>query len=245
MRVPRIYQDCHLEEGAFITLNERAHKHLVQVLRINAGRELILFNGEGGEYRAQVIEATKKKIDVKILSFNKIERENGIYIHLFQCISKGDRFEFALQKAVELGVNEITPVFSKRSQLKLNHERKDKKIKHWKQVTLSASEQSGRTQLTQLNEPLALDQLFANAQASDQTEQTIILDPNSTEALSQCPSSERYLLLIGPEGGFDDEELELATHNNFSDYRLGKQILRTETAPIAAIACLLSSAGEF
>ena len=236
MRIPRIFQGSPFEIGKAVELDERARKHLLQVLRLESGRELILFNGAGGEYTARLERTSKKSAVAEVLSFNDVSRENKTYIHLAQCVSKGDRFEFALQKAVELGVNEITPVFSARSQLKINHERKEKKQRHWQQIITSACEQSGRTQLPTLNDGIAVNEFLA--QALEENALKLVLDPNADRAFSSITNHSSYILLIGPEGGFEEDEVRSAEKSNFDSVKLGKQILRTETAPIAAISAL-------
>lgn len=247
MRVPRIFQDKDLEIGNTIELDESAAKHLVQVLRFEQGREVIVFNGLGGEFRATLSSVSKRSASISVLEKIDIERESDINIHLAQCASKGDRFEFAIQKAVELGVKEITPIFSARSQLKLNHERKDKKLKHWKQIALNACEQSGRTQIVVFNEPIALPDFFEKngSRINSQSFTNLILHPEAEQKFSDVQINDNYTLLIGPEGGFEEQELELAFRKGFLSVRLGKQILRTETAPIAAISALHILAKEF
>lgn len=243
MRVPRIFQDAPLDVGKTVLLDERATKHLVQVLRLGEDRELLLFNGLGGEYRAKLVEASKKVARAEIIEFIDIEREVDTEIHLAQCVSKGDRFEFAIQKAVELGAQTITPVFSTRSQLKLNNERKDKKIKHWKQVALSACEQSGRTKLLNFHEPIFLSDLLESVK-EDSTSK-LILDPDGKDPISGINRTGQYCVLIGPEGGFEEQEIKLAVAKGFQSIRLGPQVLRTETAPIAAISAILTLEGVF
>ena len=243
MRVPRIFQDSPLSEGITLELDDRAAKHLVQVLRFEVGREIILFNGLGNEFKATISTIKKRNVIIDITQEIFIDRESIVNIHLGQCVSKGDRFEFALQKAVELGVKEITPIFSMRSQLKLNSERRDKKLKHWKQIAISACEQSGRTQSIILNEPASLPDFLESNLLLENTK--LILHPDTDCKISSTQASGDYTLLIGPEGGFDDQEIELAAKKRFTCIRLGKQILRTETAPIAAIASLYMLEKEF
>jgi len=241
MRVPRIFQQHDLAIGISFELDERAFKHLVQVLRFSEGRELILFNGLGGEYHAKLISVSKRSAQAQILSFNDISRESPLDIHLAQCISKGDRFDFAIQKAVELGVKTITPVISARSQLKLNEERREKKVAHWQQVAISACEQSGRTRSIEINEPMGLADHLARAQAQTR----LILHPDGTKKLSEIKLTNSFDLLIGPEGGFEDKELALAKQAQFEAIQLGTRILRTETAPIAMIAALHALSNSF
>jgi 16S rRNA (uracil1498-N3)-methyltransferase len=236
MRVPRIYQDCTLSVQTSIKLNETATKHLLHVLRFDAGREVILFNGLGGEFRAKLSQVSRHTAYADILEKLDVNRESDIDIHLAQCVSKGDRFEFAIQKSVELGVKEITPVFSTRSQLKLNNERKEKKFHHWHQISISACEQSGRTGIVKINEPLMFAE-FLNTQNTNSARK-IILHPEGNHKLSKLPLCGYYTLLIGPEGGFENQELELAKLKGFDAVQLGVQVLRTETAPIAAISAI-------
>lgn len=243
MRVPRIYQSAVLNVGDTLELDAHAHKHLVQVLRLGAEREVILFNGEGGEYRAVLTEANKRKASAHILEAIMVDRESSLSIHLAQCVSKGERFELAIQKAVELGVNSITPVFSARSQLKLNEERREKKQRHWQQVIINACEQSGRTRLVNLHEAMLLPE-FIEASLNEQSTK-LMLHPESSQKLSDIKLTGLYSLLIGPEGGFEDKEMELARLKGFCCVQLGKQILRTETTPIAVIAALNALEKEF
>ena len=238
MRVPRIFQDVPLDEGCTIELDDRATKHLVQVLRFEIGRELIVFNGLGGEFRAILNAVHKRSTSALLFEKINVSRESKIDIHLAQCVSKGDRFEFAIQKSVELGAQTITPVFSARSQLKLSHERKDKKLKHWKQIALSACEQSGRTCTVMFNEPVTLPDFLSHSLDTELESTKIILHPESDNKFSSSNRANHYTLLIGPEGGFETQEIELAKTKEFLDVQLGKQILRTETAPIAAIAAI-------
>ena len=241
MRIPRIFQAQDLYVGANLDLDERAFKHLVQVLRFSEGRELILFNGQGGEYHAKLHAVSKRSAQATIFSFDDISRESALDIHLAQCISKGDRFDFAIQKAVELGVKSITPVISARSQLKLNEERREKKISHWQQVAISACEQSGRTRCIDIHEPLALADYLPQAQAQTR----LILHPESSRKLTEIKLGTSFDVLIGPEGGFEDKELVLASRAQFESIQLGTRILRTETAPITIIAALHALSGNF
>ena len=243
MRVPRIFQDSPLDEGILLELDERATKHLIQVLRFEVGRELVLFNGLGGEFKACISTIKKRSVMVEVLEEVQVDRESAVHIHLGQCVSKGDRFDFALQKAVELGVKEITPILSMRSQLKLHSERKEKKLKHWRQIAVSACEQSGRTKNIILNAPCSLPDFLEGSLSKDNTK--LILHPDTEQKISSVQASGDYSLLIGPEGGFDDQEIELAIKKHFSCIKLGKQVLRTETAPIAAIAAINMLEKEF
>jgi 16S rRNA (uracil1498-N3)-methyltransferase len=243
MRLPRIYQNSPLAVGQSITLDERATKHLLQVLRFETGREIILFNGLGNEFKAHLQIKSKREAQAEVFEEVQVDREAQSKIHLAQCVSKGDRFEYALKKSVELGVTSITPVFSARSQIKLNHERKDKKQSHWRKIILSACEQSGRTALVIINEPVALVD-FVEEQNSN-PKGRFILHPEGDKTFSGSSPCQDYTLLVGPEGGFEAQEVELAKKKQFTCIRLGKQILRTETAPIAAISAIHMLEKEF
>lgn len=241
MRIPRIYQNIELSEGITVSLDERAFKHLAQVLRLKEGHPLVLFNGLGGEYKARLCEQTKRSASAEIVSFSDISRESKLDIHLGQCISKGDRFDYVIQKCTELGVKSITPLISKRSQQKLNLDRLEKKLDHWKQIALSATEQCGRTQCINI-----LPATLFNEWVPDNNPKTkLILNPHQTESLNTKEINSAIAILVGPEGGFEEAELEHAHLSGFQSIQLGTRILRTETAPLAIISALQVVAGDF
>jgi len=213
--------------------------HCAQVLRYQQDDVLILFNGDGKDYQASIVELSKKKCLVKINSHQLVENESPLKIHLTQGIAKGDKMDLIIQKAVELGVNEFTPLFSERCNVKLDHKRLEKKHAHWQKVMLSACEQSGRARLMNINPAIQLQQLGQSNGLS------IYLDPIARSTLSSLKKTNQIQLLIGPEGGFSELDIKKMQDNDLIGVSLGKRILRTETAGLAAVAVLQSLFGDF
>lgn len=241
MRIPRIYQTCNLNAGEQIELDTAAAHHLSRVLRAASGDPVILFNGYGGEYRAELVIAGKK-VSANIVEHIDVDRESHLHITLLQGISKGERMDFAIQKAVELGVNRIVPVICERTVVNLKQERGNKKLQHWQGIMVNACEQSGRTQLPLLDAPIKLDQLVS----LDLSGLKLTLDPRSTIHIREIENNDtRIHLLIGPEGGLSNAEVEQTLGMGFVGVNLGPRILRTETAALATIAALQSQWGDF
>ena len=234
MRIPRIYTQQPLAAGANVTLEESASRHLCQVLRMQGGDALTLFNGDGCSYRARIELADKKKATAAVLEAVREDNDSPLRIHLGIALSKGDRFDWVLQKATELGVSQVTPLYTQRVDVKLNRERSEKKQRHWQQVIVSACEQCGRNALPILDEPVALSQWLEGLEA----EQKWVLSPAHSDNFRDAGKPDSAALLIGPEGGLDDSEVELALRSGFKALQLGPRILRTETAPVAAISIL-------
>lgn len=243
MSLPRIYQPVNLSTEASLLLDENASHHLARVLRAKVGDELVLFNGQGGEYRAVITRIDKKSVEVKVMTFNPREVESPIHIHLAQGIARGEKMDFIMQKAVELGVTRITPLVTMRCNVRLDSEREEKRLQHWQAVIISACEQSQRNQLPLLAPPI----LFKQWLPTVKEEYRFVLSPHVEQKLPAIAMKEQatIVLLIGPEGGLSDEEVALAVANGFAPLNLGKRVLRTETATIAAIAVLQSHYGDF
>jgi 16S rRNA (uracil1498-N3)-methyltransferase len=232
MRVPRIFTPQALNVGQQLDLQNAAQRHLVQVLRLRPGMEVTLFNGDGKEFTARLTKCTKKTAGAEILALQREEAAAPLPIHLLIGVSKGERMDFALQKSVELGVTEITPLFSERSTVRLQGERLQKRLQHWRNVTISACEQSGRCHLPQLHEPGSLESCLERPGLQD----GILLDHRATRTLPElAPPMGGISLLIGPEGGLSEQERNLAQARGFTAIRMGPRIMRTETAPLAAI----------
>lgn len=153
MRIPRLYVNAALTSGSTLALDAEASRYLAGVLRMEAGRPLTVFNGHGGEYQASIAVVSKKAVTLSIGAFNAIENESPLAIHLGIGLSKGDRFEWVIQKATELGVTHITPLVTSRSEVKLNTERADKKLAHWQQIAISACEQCQRNRVPLIHPP--------------------------------------------------------------------------------------------
>jgi 16S rRNA (uracil1498-N3)-methyltransferase len=233
MRVPRVFVEQSLQAGQIAELDERAAHYIGQVLRMRAGRELILFNGDGNAYAANIIDAGKKQLRCQLdQAMQTTQTPSPLKIELGIAISKGDRFDWVIQKATELGVTKISPVFSERVDVKLSGERLEKKQRHWQQIMISACEQCGRNELVDITQASPLAQWSQQAEG----EVKLVLCPAQGELISQNIQPKSLALLVGPEGGLSDQEIARCLENDFHALQLGPRILRTETAPIAAIS---------
>lgn len=213
------------------------------MLRLRAGEELILFNGEGGEWRARLRVSHRDRCEVEPLEYVDAERESPLQITLLQGISRGERMDFTLQKATELGVHRIVPVFCERTQVKLSGERLDRRMAHWQGVVVHAAEQSGRTRLPVLEKARP----FAAALSSAGEALSLLLDPGEATTPDRLapPEHGRIVLLAGPEGGFSERERRQARASGFRGLRLGPRILRSETAALAALAAFQALWGDW
>lgn len=242
MRVPRIYQDIPLNAPMRALLDKQASLHVNLVLKMEKNQNIIVFNGDGFEYHGTLSDIKRDRVEITIT--HKIEKnlESPLKLHLGQCLARGDRMDFILQKATELGVAEITPLFSRYCNVKLSEDRIEKKIQHWKKVIQSACEQCGRNRLPVLFPPMDIKAWMQKA-----TGAKIYLDPRATQRLFDVSIEPQLptFLLIGSEGGLSREEREYAESFEFNAYLMGPRILRTETAGLAAISILQTKAGDF
>lgn len=241
MRVPRIYQPQPLAIHQQLNLDEDGAAHIGKVLRMGNGEQISLFNGDGNDYLAEIVDAGKKHVTVKLLSCEANLSESPLNLHLGQVISRGDRMEFTIQKSVELGVNTITPLFSDRCGVKLNGERLEKKIQQWQKIVISACEQSGRSQV-----PVVRPAMDLHDWCSEPTEALKLnLHPRAAHGINGLDLSHtRVRLLIGPEGGLSAEEIAMTETYQFTDVLLGPRVLRTETASLTAITALQLRFGD-
>jgi len=239
MKISRFYQAGTIKVSEELTLSPENHRHAVKVLRLKLEESLILFNGKGGEYLATLSAFDKRTSQVFIQSFININRESPLKITLALATIKPDKMDFAIQKAVELGVSTIQPVVCKRSVINIKANRLKKKMQHWEGVILSACEQSGRTTIPQIKEPIRLNKALNNY--SDGVIITMLPTANDKLAtLRSLDVSKGVTLFIGPEGGFTDDEEQLMSQHSLNDISFGSRILRAETATIAGItACQL------
>ena len=237
----RIYYPHLLKNNIIVTLDEQASRHLLTVLRLKIGEPLQIFNGEGGAYSAVLHAVAKKRAVVALGAWLDTERESPLSIHLGQAISRGERMDFSVQKSVELGVTEITPLFTERCGVQLTAERALNRVQHWRNIAVSASEQCGRCRVPSINRPQTLTD-FCNLPF----ELGFICSPgDSAENLPDPPPIvNRITLLIGPEGGFSPQEIQQARQAGFHPQSLGPRTLRTETAAIVAISLLQSRWGD-
>jgi 16S rRNA (uracil1498-N3)-methyltransferase len=240
MRTPRFYCADLDSIGSTVQLPDQVHRHAIQVLRMKVGEHLRLFDGQGFEAQAEVIEISKRESKVKLLNQLELQNESPLKTTLLQAISKGERMDYALQKAVELGVSKIIPVITERCNVQLSKERMQKRLAHWQGVIISACEQSGRASLPQLEQVHSLSDLLL----STSFENGIVLDPQSQQSLSMLTPQQSVTLLIGPEGGFSEQEVAMATDAGFQSVRFGPRILRTETATVAALSVIQSLWGD-
>ena len=238
---PRLYCDLPLSPGAEIALPEAAALHAVTVLRLQPGDTLSLFNGAGGEYSASLVAVNKREARVRLNGFDARERESPLAITLALGISAGERMDYSLQKATELGVAAIVPLATERSVVKLAGERADKRQIHWQHVVIAACEQCGRNCV-----PLVapVQKLFSYLAEVDRSQRLLMLSPDAATPMKLKPCAERVVLLVGAEGGFAPSEYEAAEASGFEPVSLGPRILRTETAPVAALAVLQALWGD-
>lgn len=234
MRVPRIYSAQPLNAGDEVSIEGSTAHYLSNVLRMDAGRECILFNGQGFHYFAVIVRVSKKTVVAKINKQGENNAQSPLAIELMIGISKGDRMEWVLQKATELGVHSIQPFFATRSQVKLKGDRLAKKKQHWQQIIVSACEQNTRDILPFLHAPTQFDDAVLNNQA----DKKFVLHHRTSSKLSALAAPCSVCILIGPEGGLSDEEISLAEKHGFLSLALGPRVLRTETAPLAAISIM-------
>ena len=241
MRVPRIYQPQPLAINQQLNLDEDGAAHIGKVLRMGNGEHISLFNGDGNDYLAEIVDAGKKHVTVKLLSCEANLSESPLNLHLGQVISRGDRMEFTIQKSVELGVNTITPLFSDRCGVKLNGERLEKKIQQWQKIVVSACEQSGRSQVPVIRPAMDLHDWCSEPTSA----LNLNLHPRAAHGINGLDLAHtRVRLLIGPEGGLSAEEIAMTETYQFTDVLLGPRVLRTETASLTAITALQLRFGD-
>lgn len=243
MRVPRIYETAEQpwQIGSQFSLSEDAANHVGRVLRMGAGQALELFNGDGNNYAASIVEASKRVVTVTIEQISANSSESTVAIHLAQGISRGDRMDFVLQKSVELGVTDITPLFTERCGVKLTGDRLLKKKQQWQKIVIAACEQSGRSVVPQVHQPVSLSAWLSAAPAGLR----LTLDPYASKPLRDLATApEQVTLLIGPEGGLTEAEVEAASAQQFLPVRLGPRVLRTETAALTALSVIQYQFGD-
>lgn len=241
MRIARLWLPLPLNEGETLQLDEDSAHYLRTVLRLKKGFELTVFNGHGGEFAARVDTACREGVWLAIGRRRDREAESPLLTHLGLGISRGERMDYAIQKAVELGVSRITPLFTEHCVVRLDDDKKGTRHQHWQKIVRSACEQCGRNRLPRLDEPARLDDWLDTP-----TGLRLFLDPDASARLQQVPAPAGQLtLLSGPEGGFSERERNAARQAGFTPVRLGPRILRTETAVLAALAAAQTLWGDF
>ncbi|MET0654852.1 MAG: 16S rRNA (uracil(1498)-N(3))-methyltransferase [Pseudoxanthomonas sp.] len=241
MRTTRCHVAMPLPVGSKIVLPESAAAHLVRVLRLREGDACVLFNGDGNDCAARIATAGKREVVVEILSSAAVGNESPLRITLVQGIARGEKMDLILQKATELGVAAIVPVVAERTEVKLDAERTEKRMAHWRSVVASACEQSGRSVVPTLAAPAAL----ADAVRAIEGSLKLVLDPAGEDSLAslRAPASS-VVLTIGPEGGWSPRDRATLNGAGYTGLRLGPRVLRTETAGLAAIAALQARFGD-
>ena len=231
MRISRIHVASSLVVHEKIHLKEQAAHYVRSVLRLKVGAEVFLFNDEGDEFKGELIEVTRKAVVAKINEPVQRKTESRLWVNYGLAISRSDPMDFAIQKAVELGVSEITPLLTARSVVQLKPEKRDKKSAHWQRIAQNAAEQSGRQLVPKIHEPVEVG-VWVNQLEGFK----ILLDPTAGQALgSLSPGSQNIVVMSGPEGGFTQDEIDSALAMGFVAIRLGPRVLRTETAALAVL----------
>lgn len=235
MSFPRIYQPISLKLHSTICLNAEASHHLARVLRKKVGDHLKLFNNSLFEYESVITKIDKKNVHIQVMSVLPCKTESPLTICLAQGIAKGDKMDFIIQKAVELGVNKIVPLLTERCNVKLDKDRTEKRLSHWHSIAVSACEQSSRCVVPEVGSVQPLIEWLPKANA----DYLFVLSPHVQDKLPpNLPTNASLVLLIGPEGGLSEQEVKLAIQHGFLPLNLGPRILRTETATIAAMSIL-------
>ncbi|WP_419812617.1 16S rRNA (uracil(1498)-N(3))-methyltransferase [Bacterioplanoides sp.] len=241
MSGPRVFSEQPLAPQQTITLDDVAVGHLIRVLRLTDGDAIRVFNGDGHEYAAQLCDVSKKHANAQITAILKSDEPAPLALHLGQVISKGDRMDFTIQKATELGITDITPLWSERCEVKLKGDRLEKKLEHWRRVAISACEQSGRNHVPEIHTPVHFSQWCSNIEA----ELKFTLHPHKQKPLSDYSQPTSLALLVGPEGGFSETEVQQTFDAGFAGLTLGPRVLRTETAALAALSVFQFQWGDF
>ena len=240
----RLYFPGTIAAGSEFRLPAAQAHHVQRVLRLKPGAALTLFNGEGGEYDAAILDVAGAGVTVRIGASRDVDRESSLQVMLAQAVSARDRMDYTIQKAVELGVSAIQPVVSSRSVVRLDSERGARRGAHWQAVAVAACEQCGRNRVP----PVHPVQSFAAwlAEAGPHARRGLMLSPRATRGVRDLPPPRNHVtLLAGPEGGLTPDEQQAAVHAGFTPVKLGPRVLRTETAAAAALAAMQALWGDF
>ena len=241
MPFPRIHCDIRLGPGAQIALAPEAAQHVAKALRLKAGDSLVVFDGRGGEYEAGIQRIDKDRVDVKVGAWRDVETESSIAMGLVQGLPEADKMDWIIQKSVELGVAWIQPVICDRSVVRLSAERAAKREAHWRRVAVAACEQSGRNRIPEVRPTLG----FMSWIAVPVEVRRWVLTPGAAALAAQPRPVGPVELLVGPEGGLSEREQDLAMSQGCAPVSLGARVLRTETAPLAALAAINALWGDF
>lgn len=230
----RFYIETELNTGNTIELTESVFHHWVRVLRAKVQEQAIFFNGNGGEYRVTLTEINKKNAFVSVDHFEEIDRTAPFKVILGQVMSKGDRMDYAIQKATELGVTTIQLLTSDRCEMRLKYDRDQKKLDHWQSVAVAACEQCGMNIVPKVLAPISIEEWIQ----TDLPISRFVMAPNKDQKNVLLDAQPELALLIGPEGGLSESEIELSNQHGFVNWCIGDRVLRTETAPVVALSIL-------
>lgn len=252
MRLTRCFVPAALAGQSQLMLPEAASAHIARVLRLRVGAALTLFDGRGGEFEATIQAVDKRGVRVQLGTHHPIERESPVPVTLLQCVIRAERMDFIVQKATELGVAAIVPVQSRHGVVRLDESAMERRQRHWQAVAIGACEQCGRNRIPALQAPLGFEVACARADgsAAANAPARLLLDPSGSRSLAQAlesPAPDRpggVSVLVGPEGGFGEDEIALARAHGFQVCSLGPRVLRAETAPIAALAVIQMLLGD-
>jgi 16S rRNA (uracil1498-N3)-methyltransferase len=243
MRIPRICVFEELAVGSELRLPTQAGEHLARVLRLDRGHPIVLFNGDGREFQAEISELSKRAVSARVVSErDATDRESPLQLTLAQGVARGEKMDLVLQKATELGVSRFVPLITGRTEVKLDAERTARRLAHWHAVIAGACEQCGRVRLPTLEAPVRLANWAAGLGTSAGLR--LALDPGGNMTPRNLPAFERATLVVGPEGGLSDQDLSILDQADFLGLRLGPRILRTETAGLAAVTALQAIHGD-
>lgn len=243
MRLTRVHVTAPLQVGKRIALEGTAANHITRVLRLRAGEPLTVFNGNGAEYSATILELHRDVVMVEVKSEQAPRRESPLPLTLAQGISRGERMDWILQKATELGGSRIVPIFTERSVVRLDARQAERKLQHWRAIAIAACEQCGRNVLPEIAHPTDIFEFLGSGVAARTTR--LLLSPASDVSIDAVSADAAGItVLIGPEGGLTDTEHEVAVRSGFTAVRMGPRVLRTETAAVAALTILQHRFGD-
>jgi len=242
MRLTRVHVPGPLSSGARHTIEGDAANHITRVLRLELGNSLIVFDGQGGEYSAHIESLRKNSVIIEVQERSTPTRESSLSLTLVQGVSRGERMDWVVQKATELGVTSIVPVLTERTMVKLDSKQSERKLAHWQGIVTAACEQSGRDRIPHVVAPLSLDEFLRDV---DPQSTRVLLSPTGTQRVNDLKAPDRkVIVLIGPEGGLSETEQRSAIGAGFIAVRMGPRVLRTETAAVAALTLLQHQFGD-
>ena len=240
MRITRFYFGDSLKADSIVKLHHDLTHYVVKVLRLKAGNQIKLFNNNEGEFLGTIVSIDNDGISVCVDQQIRVPNEESARFHIALSITKGERMDYAIQKSVELGVTSVSPLYSQFSEVKIkNKNHLENKLRHWEKIILNASQQCGRLSLPQLREPMSLPELIEESKDN----KVILLDTSGSKKLIEVSFKRDLYLVVGPEGGFSDEELKYA-REKAEIIALGPRTLRSETAPVVALSILQSKFGD-